>query len=74
MTESVCVGIDCNVQPILFVIDSNHRLVKRDVIRGCTVCRPYICFQDPIVDGFSTTLTPNLSNYRTVFESDSPAK
>jgi hypothetical protein len=55
MKESVCVGIDCSVQPILFVIDSNHRLVKRNVIRGSTVCRLYICLLDPIVDGFSTT-------------------
>jgi hypothetical protein len=38
MEESVRDRIYCGVQPILLVIDSNHRLVERNVIRARTVC------------------------------------
>ena len=31
--ESVCLWIDCGVQPKLLAIDSDHRLVERNVIR-----------------------------------------
>jgi flavin reductase (DIM6/NTAB) family NADH-FMN oxidoreductase RutF len=37
MEDSVCIWIDCSVQPILFVIDSNHCLVEGNVIRVRTV-------------------------------------
>jgi len=33
MQEFVCVRIDSSIQPILLAVDSDHRLVKRNVIR-----------------------------------------
>ncbi len=33
MEESVCLRIDCRVQPILLTIDPDHCLVQRNVIR-----------------------------------------
>jgi hypothetical protein len=33
MEDFICVGIDGGVQPELLVVDSNHGLVDRDVIR-----------------------------------------
>jgi hypothetical protein len=37
MENSVCIGIDYSVQPVLRVVDSNHRLVNHNVIRTFTV-------------------------------------
>jgi hypothetical protein len=31
--EFVSIGIDSGVQPVSFIVDSNHRLVHRDLIR-----------------------------------------
>ena len=32
--EFVCLGIDSGVQPVALIVDSNHRFVHRDLIRG----------------------------------------
>jgi hypothetical protein len=37
MKDFVCVRIDSGVQPELLVVDSNHSLVDRDVVRARTV-------------------------------------
>ncbi len=39
MQESVGFGIDSSIQPELLAVDSDHRLVERNVIRTCTVGR-----------------------------------
>jgi hypothetical protein len=37
--EFVRVGIDSGVQPVALIVDSNHRFVQRDLIRGSVACR-----------------------------------
>jgi hypothetical protein len=39
MKQGVGFGVTSGVQPVLLGIDSNHRLVERDVIRALTVGR-----------------------------------
>jgi hypothetical protein len=36
MKQIVCLGIASGVQPVLLVVDPNHRLVERDLIRTLT--------------------------------------
>ena len=37
MQDSVCFGIDCSVQPVLFVVDSDRLLINGNSIRAFTV-------------------------------------
>jgi len=71
--DFVRLGIDSNKQPAALVVDPNHGLVERDVIRGRVDGRLEIGFLDPAIIGGATALVPNLSRYCLVFESNSLA-
>lgn len=71
--ESVRFGIGSSVQEELLSIDLDHCLVKRDVIRTCTIGGggSTLCTQS--CTACRERSTPNFSNFRTVFKSDIPA-
>lgn len=70
MKDSIRFWIDNSVQPIFFIVESDHGFVKRNVIRtfvNCG-CRSYLWTQ--LWTAFWLRLTPNLYNFRTVSESE----
>jgi len=66
--------IDGGLQPEAFVIDLNHGLIQRNVIRRFPARGLSVGLLDPIVDRLRLRLTLNFSSSEMVFESDSPAR
>ena len=56
MEEFIRCGIDGSAQPVSFVVDPNHRLVDRDLIRSPVASRLSIGLLYPIVNGGMTPL------------------
>jgi len=50
MEKIVRFGIDNSVQPVALIVELDHGLVERDVIRLGTVCRLSVGLLDPIVN------------------------
>jgi len=72
MEKIVRFGIDNSVQPVALIVELDHGLVERDVIRLGTVCRLSVGLLDPIVNSRTPSSTPNHSQIETVSESDNP--
>jgi hypothetical protein len=58
--QFVRLRIGGGVQPVLLIVDPNHRFVERNLIRRFPGFRLYIGLLNPIVDGFSTPLDTQL--------------
>lgn len=54
MEDLVRCGIDGGVQPVALVVDLNHRLVDRDVIRFGVAAGLYVGFLHPVVNRGAT--------------------
>ena len=52
MQEIVRLGVDRSIQPELLAVDSDHRLVERNVIRTRVAGRLQIGLVNPVVDRF----------------------
>jgi hypothetical protein len=63
MQDFIRRGIDRRVQPVALVIHSNHRLVKRDVIRFGVAAGLYVGFLHPVVNRRPTAFDTQFVEY-----------